>query len=77
MKCTSLRNPFTRARIVTWLSARVVPLGKRMIGTSILRARTTVTVGTGVSREAAVAVRVRSQPLRAAATVARELAVSR
>jgi hypothetical protein len=47
-----------------------------MIGTSILRARTTVTVGTGVSRGAPLAVRPRSQPLELIATVAAQTAPS-
>ena len=44
-KCFSSRNPFTRARIVTSLSVRVVPIGLTTLGTVSFRAMTTVTWG--------------------------------
>lgn len=43
-KCFSLRNPLTRARMVT-SSRRVVPIGLTTIGTVICRAATTTTRG--------------------------------
>ncbi len=46
-KCFSSRKPFTRARIVTSLSARVVPIGLTTSGRVIFRDSTTVTVGGG------------------------------
>ena len=52
LKCISLRNPRTRARIETSWRARVVPIGSAMMGTVIRRASTTVTTGGGGTRSA-------------------------
>ena len=52
LKCISLRNPRTRARIETSWRARVVPIGSAMIGTVIRRASTTDTTGGGGDRSA-------------------------
>ena len=53
-KWRSVRNPRTRARIVTSSRARVVPLGVTSIGTLIRRDSTTPTVGAGGAALAAV-----------------------
>ena len=56
-KCFSLRNPLTRARIVTSSRARVVPIGLTTSGSVIRRASTTVTragTGAGFGREVAL-----------------------
>src|SRR5262245_54965790 len=61
----SLRKPATRARIVTWFSATVVPIAETLIGTSRRSACTTVTTGGGGTRSASVR---RWQPAATAAT---------
>ena len=66
----------TLARIVTSLRAFVVPFGRPMIGTFILRATTTFTFVGGAAFGACVPVWARSHPLCAAATTARAAATS-